>query len=190
LLWGRRACGVGPPWRRQREKRYCGPKLKNRGGPACQPYALGVLNPFLYYQVLFNAYHLLPAQQTAPLTFSRAITLALLSVLLLGQRIGIKSFAALLISYTGVPVISTKGDVLGLVFVVGNLMQQFTDFTGRSGGVVRRPALVQLQGQDGRGGGHDPRAPGRVLAAMITRPPSRREPPATVWPAITIAVVA
>jgi len=39
-------------------------------------------------------------------------------------------------------------------------------------GVVRRPALAQLQGQDGRGGGHDPRAPGRVLAAMISRPPS------------------
>jgi drug/metabolite transporter (DMT)-like permease len=134
MLWGRRACGVGPPCRRQREKRYSGPKLKNRGGPACQPYALGVLNPFLYYQVLFNAYDLLPAQQTAPLTFSWAITLALLSVPLLGQRIGIKSFAALLISYTGVLVISTKGDVLGLVFVVvGNLMQQFTDFTGRFG---------------------------------------------------------
>ncbi len=78
--------------------------------------ALGVLQPFLYYQVLFNAYDLLPAQQTAPLTFSWAITLALLSVPLLGQRIGIKSFAALLISYTGVLVVSTKGDVLGMDF--------------------------------------------------------------------------
>ena len=57
-------------------------------------------------------------------------------------------------------------------------------------GVVRRPALAQLQGQDGRGGDHDTRAPGRVLAAMISRPPSCREPPAAVWPAITIAVVA
>jgi len=53
-----------------------------------------------------------------------------------------------------------------------------------------RAAYERLQGQDGRGGGHDPRALGRVLAAMISRPPSCREPPAPVWPAITIAVVA
>lgn len=78
--------------------------------------ALGVLNPFLYYVVLFKAYDLLPAQQTAPLTFSWAIPLALLSIPLLGQRITVKAFAALLISYTGVLVISTKGDVLGLDF--------------------------------------------------------------------------
>lgn len=78
--------------------------------------ALGVLNPFLYYVVLFKAYDLLPAQQTTPLTFSWAIPLALLSVPLLGQRIGVKSFAALLISYAGVLVVSTKGDVLGLDF--------------------------------------------------------------------------
>ncbi len=78
--------------------------------------ALGMLNPFLYYVVLFKAYDLLPAQQTAPLTFSWAIPLALLSVPLLGQRITVKSFVALLISYAGVPIISTKGDVLGLKF--------------------------------------------------------------------------
>lgn len=77
---------------------------------------LGVLNPFLYYVVLFQAYDLLPAQQAQPLNFTWAITLALLSVPLLGQRIGIKSFAALLISYAGVVVISTKGDVLALAF--------------------------------------------------------------------------
>lgn len=77
---------------------------------------LGVLNPFLYYIVLFKAYDLLPAQQAQPLNFTWAITLALLSVPLLGQRITAKAFAALVISYTGVLVISTKGDVLGLEF--------------------------------------------------------------------------
>jgi drug/metabolite transporter (DMT)-like permease len=77
---------------------------------------LGVLNPFLYYIVLFKAYDLLPAEQTAPLTFSWAVPLALLSVPLLGQRIGIKSFIALLISYVGVLVISTEGHVLALRF--------------------------------------------------------------------------
>jgi hypothetical protein len=54
-------------------------------------------------------------------------------------------------------------------------------------GVVRRPALAQLQGQDGREGGYDPRAPrarGRVLAAVISRPTSSREPSAPAWPAL------
>lgn len=78
--------------------------------------ALGMLNPFLYYVVLFKAYDLLPAQQVAPLTFSWAITLALLSIPLLGQRITAKAFAALAISYAGVLVISTQGDILSLEF--------------------------------------------------------------------------
>ena len=77
---------------------------------------LGALNPFLYYVILFQAYDLLPAQQAQPLNFTWAITLALLSVPLLGQRIGIRAFAALLISYSGVVTIATEGDVLGLQF--------------------------------------------------------------------------
>jgi len=77
---------------------------------------LGVLNPFLYYVVLFQAYDLLPAQQAQPLNYTWAITLALLSVPLLGQRIGLRSFVALVVSYMGVVVISTQGDILGLSF--------------------------------------------------------------------------
>lgn len=76
--------------------------------------ALGTLNPFLYYVVLFQAYDLLPAQQAQPLNYTWAITLAILSVPLLGQRIGAKSFAALVISYIGVVVIATEGRVLAL----------------------------------------------------------------------------
>lgn len=78
--------------------------------------ALGTLNPFLYYIVLFRAYDLLPAQQAQPLNFTWAITLALLSVPLLGQRIGMKAFAALFVSYAGVVTIATEGDILGLHF--------------------------------------------------------------------------
>lgn len=77
---------------------------------------LGVLNPFLYYIVLFQAYDLLPAQQAQPLNYTWAITLAVLSVPLLGQRIDAKSFAALVISYIGVVVIATEGRVLALEF--------------------------------------------------------------------------
>ncbi|PNU21452.1 EamA family transporter [Geothermobacter hydrogeniphilus] len=77
---------------------------------------LGLLNPFLYYLVLFKAYDLLPAQQAQPLNYTWAITLSLLAIPLLGQKFKGKEFAALLLSYAGVVVISTEGDILGLNF--------------------------------------------------------------------------
>ena len=81
-----------------------------------QSLALGVLNPFLYYLVLFKAYDLLPAQEAQPLNYTWALTLAFLSVPLLGQRIGARELAAGLVSYSGVVVISVRGDVSGLRF--------------------------------------------------------------------------
>lgn len=77
---------------------------------------LGFLNPFLYYLVLFKAYDLLPAQEAQPLNYTWAITLSLLSIPLLKQRIGAGEFAAILISYVGVLVIATRGDILSLQF--------------------------------------------------------------------------
>jgi len=77
---------------------------------------LGVLNPFLYYMVLFKAYDLLPAQEAQPINYTWAVTLSLLSVPLLGQKIAIKDLCAILISYFGVVVISTHGDVLDMRF--------------------------------------------------------------------------
>lgn len=77
---------------------------------------LGFLNPFLYYLVLFEAYRRLPAQEAQPLNYTWAITLALLSVPLLGQRIGVRDLGACLVSYVGVVVIATRGDLLGLRF--------------------------------------------------------------------------
>ncbi len=77
---------------------------------------LGVLNPFLYYVVLFKAYDLLPAQEAQPLNYTWAITLAILSIPLLKQRLGLKELAAIFVSYFGVVVISTHGDVLSLRF--------------------------------------------------------------------------
>jgi len=75
---------------------------------------LGFLNPFLYYVVLFKAYSLLPAQEAQPLNYTWSIVLVLLSIPILKQRIGFKSVLAILISYFGVLVISTRGDLLGL----------------------------------------------------------------------------
>ncbi|MCK4413301.1 MAG: DMT family transporter [Candidatus Eisenbacteria sp.] len=77
---------------------------------------LGFLNPFLYYVVLFKAYDLLPGQEAQPLNYTWAIALAVLSVPLLKQRIRLVSLLAILISFIGVYVISTRGEVFSLHF--------------------------------------------------------------------------
>ncbi|MGB8656607.1 MAG: DMT family transporter [Candidatus Zixiibacteriota bacterium] len=72
--------------------------------------ALGFLNPFLYYVILFKAYSLLPAQEAQPLNYTWSIMLALLSIPLLKQRIKLKSILAIVISYVGVVIISIHGN--------------------------------------------------------------------------------
>ena len=77
---------------------------------------LGALNPFLYYVILFKAYDLLPAQEAQPLNYTWAITLTLLSVPLLGQKLRGRDLIALCVSYVGVLVISTQGNLLDMRF--------------------------------------------------------------------------
>jgi len=72
---------------------------------------LGVLNPFVYYLVLFKAYTLLPAQVAQPINYTWALTLAWLSVPLLGQKLTWRDAVAGLVCYAGVVVISTGGDL-------------------------------------------------------------------------------
>jgi drug/metabolite transporter (DMT)-like permease len=74
---------------------------------------LGALNPLAYYLILFKAYSLLPAQLAQPLNMVWPITLALLSVPLLKQKIGLLSFIALAISFVGVVFISSQGGIYG-----------------------------------------------------------------------------
>lgn len=84
---------------------------------------LGLLNPFLYYVILFQAYSLLPAQEAQPINFVWPLTLVLLSIPLLGQRIRLPSIVAILISFIGVLVIATHpaqpADILKLHFSSG-----------------------------------------------------------------------
>jgi drug/metabolite transporter (DMT)-like permease len=82
--------------------------------------AFGLINPCLYYVVLFEAYDRLPAQIAQPLNYTWAITLALLAVPLLGQRLARRTLAGILISYTGVVVLLTQGgfaDLGGLSWI-------------------------------------------------------------------------
>lgn len=68
---------------------------------------LGCLNPLLYY--LIKAYDLLPAQIIQPINYTWVITLSLLAVPLLKQRLGKIQIIATLVSYSGVVLIAFKG---------------------------------------------------------------------------------
>ncbi|MGB3224741.1 MAG: DMT family transporter [Desulforhopalus sp.] len=76
----------------------------------------GLLNPFAYYLILFKAYDLLPAQQAQIINYTWAITLSLLSIPLLGQKVVGRQWLAIGISYIGVLVIATRGDLFALNF--------------------------------------------------------------------------
>ncbi len=73
----------------------------------------GLLNPFLYYLVLFKAYDLLPAQQALSLNYTWAILLPLLAVPLLGQKLRKTDLLAALVAYGGMFVIATGGSLGG-----------------------------------------------------------------------------
>lgn len=77
---------------------------------------LGLINPLAYYIILFKAYDLLPASQAQAINYSWAITLTLMASFFLGQKIRKQDWVACILSYFGVVVIATKGDILGLNF--------------------------------------------------------------------------
>ncbi len=70
---------------------------------------LGLLNPVLYYAVLFAAYDRLPAQIAQPLNCTWSIVLALLAVPMLGQPLRARALLALTLSYLGVLISVTGG---------------------------------------------------------------------------------
>lgn len=77
---------------------------------------LGFLNPFLYYAVLLKAYTLLPAQEAGTLNYTWPVMLVLLSIPLLKQKIGFTSIFAIMVSFFGVVIVGTRGDLTSLKF--------------------------------------------------------------------------
>lgn len=77
---------------------------------------LGILNPLAYYMVLFKAYDLLPAQEAQALNYTWAITLSLLSVPFLRQKLALPELGAIMLAYLGVLFIATHGDLLAMEF--------------------------------------------------------------------------
>lgn len=76
----------------------------------------GAINPTIYYLVLFQAYALLPAQEAQAINYSWAITMTLLAIPLLKQKLRWQDLIAALLCYVGVLVIATHGDLMGLKF--------------------------------------------------------------------------
>jgi drug/metabolite transporter (DMT)-like permease len=85
--------------------------IKSSASDLVSSALLGLINPFLYYMILLKAYKLLPAQVAQPLNMIWPIILVFLSVPILKQRIEKKSFAALFISFIGVYIISSQGNL-------------------------------------------------------------------------------
>lgn len=83
------------------------------GRSLVQAAALGLVNPVLYYLVLFEAYDRLPAQVAQPLNYTWTLVLGLLAVPVLRQPLtGRMAFGAL-VSYAGVALLITRGRLDG-----------------------------------------------------------------------------
>ncbi len=72
-------------------------------------FLMGLLNPVAYYLILFKAYSILPAQVAQPLNMIWPIVLVIISIPLLKQKISWKSIGAMLISFSGIIIISLQG---------------------------------------------------------------------------------
>ncbi len=89
---------------------------------------MGLFNPFLYYLVLFKAYDLLEAQIAGTLNYTWPVTLVIMSSIFLKQKINLISYIAILISFSGIVVISTSGKLIsfsdsnavGIILAVGS----------------------------------------------------------------------
>jgi drug/metabolite transporter (DMT)-like permease len=89
---------------------------------------MGLFNPFLYYLVLFKAYELLEAQIAGTLNYTWPVTLVIMSSIFLHQKINLRSYFAILVSFAGIVVISTNGkfssfghsDTFGVILAVGS----------------------------------------------------------------------
>ena len=73
---------------------------------------MGLINPFLYYLILFKAYELLEAQIAGTLNYTWPVVLVIMSVIFLKQKISYLSILAITISFFGIVIISTHGNLI------------------------------------------------------------------------------
>ena len=77
-------------------------------------FIAGALNPVIYYEILFRAYDLLPAQVAMSINYTWAIVLAVMAGLILKQKMKAVDFAAAFLCYGGVVVIATRGQLVSV----------------------------------------------------------------------------
>lgn len=88
---------------------------------------LGIVNPVVYYLVLFKAYDMLPAQMAQPLNYAWPIFLLLLLAVFNHEKIPARKYIGMLISVSGVVCISLGGGgVEGRVSLLGIFMALFS----------------------------------------------------------------
>ncbi|SFZ98913.1 Permease of the drug/metabolite transporter (DMT) superfamily [hydrothermal vent metagenome] len=75
-----------------------------------------LLNPFVYYLLLFEAYNVLPAQEAQAINYTWGLMLAYLSVPLLGHKLATRDIVAGLLCYFGVYIIATHGEIFAFEF--------------------------------------------------------------------------
>lgn len=75
-----------------------------------------LLNPVGYYLILFSAYDRLPGQEAMALNYTWALTMTLLAVPILGQKLTGSDILGGVLAYSGVWVIATRGEVTTFQF--------------------------------------------------------------------------
>lgn len=75
-----------------------------------------LLNPVGYYLILFSAYDRLPGQEAMALNYTWALTMTLLAVPILGQKLTRFDILGGVLAYSGVWVIATRGEVTKFQF--------------------------------------------------------------------------
>ncbi|MBZ0179413.1 MAG: DMT family transporter [Melioribacteraceae bacterium] len=78
--------------------------------------AAGLLNPFLYYLVLFKAYSMLPGQEAFLLNYIWPIVVSVFSVIFLNHKFTVPLVIGLVLAFIGVIIIATRGNVFELHF--------------------------------------------------------------------------
>ncbi len=107
-------------------RRIMGMSRKNR----LLSVSIGLINPFVYYLVLFGSYDRLPAQVAQSINYSWPVILTILSIFILKQKINSRSIIGISIAFFGIIIVSTRGfsllggmpDMIGLILAMGSAL--------------------------------------------------------------------
>ncbi len=87
---------------------------------------LGLINPAIYYTILFTAYDLLPAQLALPLNYTWPIMFIILTAFINRSLPKKREIIGVLISFLGIVTISTYSDGVGTISVLGLALALFS----------------------------------------------------------------